>query len=719
MTRYPVRLWPVLLVALTCAQPLWAEGRRAVVIGNSAYPGAPLENPDRDARLMAQTLDELGFDVSLFLDVSSAQMPLLLDRVQEKLADAEVAVVYYAGHGLQFRDENLLLPVDTDFTSVAGIAGAGLPLSRMLGAATAGGGGVRLVILDACRNALAASAPEGELKSGFSFVEAPRGEVLIAFSTGAGEVAFDSAGGVNSPYTTALANALQQSGADLYDVFRSVRRAVRSGTGGQQIPWITGSIESSVVLRPALTRAAPVPADAAAGAVVRTQGGAVLTLDGVLWDYLQGSVNPDDFRRFAEVFPDSPHAPEARDRQGQTLARADAQSVSRDGVRLSPQEIVTEMGAASPDPGETGRASVLIDQSGSYVMRDSFRTWPLQLPATKAGLAASATDCDEEAADPVDPDKLSPGVSDANLNIRRALRACAFALAADPQNPRLLFQFGRVLDVARRHDWANAWYEAAIEGGYSAAMVNRGFNARMGRGGARDPDLSFALYTRAAQGGNLRGRTNLGNAFLLGEGVEKNPEEGVLWLRLAASMGWPHAVNALGDAYMNGTGVTATPEEAVALYRSAAEMGQTTAMANLGRAYLAGRGVAADAAQGLAWLDRARGMGNGFAPVYAGRFYLEGGGGIAADPPRARQLFEDATRRGNAIGYLELAEGHRKGAFGAPPDLEAALRNALFAEAGRVKQAAPLVEELAATLPADRVAAIRAEVKTFLDQNGL
>jgi TPR repeat protein len=181
----------------------------------------------------------------------------------------------------------------------------------------------------------------------------------------------------------------------------------------------------------------------------------------------------------------------------------------------------------------------------------------------------------------------------------------------------------------------------------------------------------------------------------------------------------PHAINALGDAYLNGTGDDQSANEAVELYGSAAGMGQTTAMANVGLAYLNGTGVEQDAATGLEWLERSRGLGNGFAPLYAGRFYLAGGDGVAEDPGRARTLFEDATRRGNALGFLELAKGWRDGVFDSPADPEAAFRNALLAEAGRVNKAADLVVEIASTLAPDREAAIRKEVSVFLEQNGL
>jgi hypothetical protein len=698
-----------------------AETRAAIVVGNSAYSGQALVNPRNDAALMAQTLQELGFDVSLYLDVTAPQSPLLEDQIRTKLSGADVAVLYFAGHGLQYKGENLLLPVDTDLTSVAGISEAGIPLSDLLEAVTSGAEGIKIIILDACRNPLV-EGDDDELRSGFNFVEAPSGEVLIAFSTGAGEVAFDSAGGQNSPYTTALVNALQQSGSDIYDVFRSVRRSVRSGTGGQQIPWITGSIETDYVFRPSVEVAA-VGADTAGPSgpvVVKTVDGEVLSVDRVLWEYLQSSSDPADFERFVEVFPTSPFATSAKERAEFQLASIDGETLTRDGINLSTQEIANEVIAGLPDtPEEGARTSLLLDQSGEYVMRDSFRTWPLALPETAEGVSSMATACDEEASDPLDPYKVSPGISEGNVNVRNAVRACAFDLAVDPENPRLIFQFARVLDIVRRHDWANAYYDRAAELAYPAAMVNRGFNAKIGRGQERDLVLSAQLYRRAALLGNLRGRTNFGNAFLRGEGVEKNPEEGILWLQLAASMGWPHAVNALGDAYRNGTGLEKDRTEAVALYRSAAEQGQTTAMANLGVAYLNGQGVEKDVLRGMEWLDRAIDLGNGFAPVYAGRFYLEGSPELPADAARAKDLFEAATRRGNVIGYLDLAKGFEQGQFPEGANPVEAYRNALFAEAGRVKGFEEVLERTAAALSPDQQAAIKAEVVLFLEQNGL
>lgn len=702
-----LRLAAIVLSNLLAA-PAIAENKVAILIGNSNYDFQPLTNPKNDAVQLAASFTELGFETTLYYDVKKDQLPLLQESIETQFANADIGVLFFAGHGLQYQDENLLVSVDADLTSVEGVTSASLTLSELLLSTTTTDSGVKIVILDACRNPLVESANLG-LKPGFSFEEAPRGEVLIAFSTAAGEVAYDSTGGDNSPYTTALINALQQTDRDIYDTFRSVRGSVRSATGGQQIPWITGSIETDYVFRPRLDT----------GITLNSDG--IPPIDEVLWEFLRTSIDPRDAEQFLAAFPQSRFAEEATAiREVQLVEAETVAPLSRNGVDLSPQAVQQQIATDPSLPTDQGgRTEPILDQSGSYVLRDSFRIWPLEMPQTASGLGSVATRCDEEAADPSDPGKLSPGVSNGVMDTRRALRACAYDLAADPENPRLLFQFARTLDQLRRYEWANDYYDLAVAGGYSAAMVNRGFNARLGRGEDRDLELSAALYRRAALLGNPRGRTNLGNAYLNGQGVEKDAEEGVLWLRLAASMGWPHATNALGDVYWSGRGLPEDRVEAVELYQSAAEQGQTTGMANLGRAYVQGEGIARNTQLGLNLLEEAMAKGNGFAALHAGRFYLNGNEDVAANPDLAREMFEAATRRGARSGYIELARGYEGGRFAGGVDLERALRNVLFSQASRHPRADELYESISAQMNAADVQRISDEVAQFIKQNGI
>ena len=695
------------------AQPTF----KAIVVGNTGYDKAPLENALNDATLVAQTLEEVGFSVDLFHNVTSDQLPSLRERV-DALADADVSVLYFAGHGLQYKGDNLLVTTDADVTNSDSIIEKSARLSDVIRRMATGSKGLRLVILDACRQDISPGG-QSDFSPGFSLTEAPEGEVLIAFSTGSGELAYDGVGGDNSPYTSALANAFLRSNADVYDIFRFVRRSVRSSTGGRQIPWITGSVESEYIFR----KDSPLPdikeAEKSTAPVVTTAG-ETLSVDSVLWYYLRDSIDPEDFRRFQTSFPDSIFADDAGARETELTDKliqvAELRAPSGD---LSPKSIVSEL-APTPSPEDEARRSVLLDQSGSYVMRPSFRTWPLELPtSTPAGIASTATSCDEEAADPFDPQKLSPGLSADTLNVRRALRACAFDLANDPNNPRLLFQFGRVLDVAGRAQWANAYYSAAAEADYSAAMVNLGFNFRRGRGVERSMENAISLYRRGAELGNMRARTNMGDVYLYGRGVDAQPEEGILWFRLAASLGWPAAVNALGDAYRQGLGTAQDQATAIELYRSAAEAGQTTAMANLGVSYLQGRGVEQDVNEGLLWIERAIELGNGFAPVYGGQFFFNGGGGVAANPERAEQLIRLGARRGNRVAYRELARGFLEGKFPGGRDTVKAYRNALFAVRARVRNAEKLRDQAATDLDETTRARISAEVEAFIRSNGI
>ncbi|RVT85278.1 peptidase [Rhodobacteraceae bacterium CCMM004] len=681
--------------------------RHALVIGNAGYAQAPLDTPIDDARLVARVLAELGFEVDLRLDVSDADLPDIRAVIEGPLAAADVGLFYFAGHGLRYGGENMMVTVATDLTDGDDIRDKSIALSALLDRLTQSGGGLKIVVLDSCRNEVLPGA-DASLSTGFSLEEAPRGEVLVAFSTAAGDVALDSVGGRNSPYTAALANALQLGGADVYDVFRAIRRDVRSSTGGRQVPWLTGSIETEFVFRAAAAApAAPDPAAAARPGSFVTPAGARITLDAILWSFLENSLDGRDLRMFASAFPESRHAARAAERLREIdLSGPDSDATARGLDMVTPEEAAAQQ-------------SRVLDMAGTYVLREAFRIWPERLPDVEKGLGRVFTACDALAADPVDPQKVSPGISAPTMDARQALRACGFDLARDPNNPRLLFQFARVLGVLGRHDWSNAIYDRAAALGYEAALVNRGYNARIGRGQERDLELAFDLTLRAAEMGNPRARTNIGAAFINGRGVDKDPGEGILWVRLAASMGWPHATNLLGDNYRLGRGVAVDLDEAFSLYRAAASQGQTTAMANLGLAYVRGEGTEPDEAEGIAWLNRAAQLGNRFAPLYLGDIYLDGAGSIAADPVLARALYRTAAERGAGRAYARLAEGHLAGRFGAGPDPAAAYRNALFAQAARQLGGSDVLDRAAAALSPETRAGIEADVARFLKLNGL
>lgn len=700
-----------LAILMALAGALWTSGasssfaqtpsakRVAIVIGNSGYTFSPLTNPRNDAKLIATTFTELGFDVLLLQDIKKAMIPDLEATIKARVADADMAVVYYAGHAVQHEGQNLLMPVDVRTDSVKHVVDDSIKLNELINVVE-DAPGIKLFILDACRNSPVADGKN--LRSGLAYVEAGSGQVLIAFATSAGQAAYDGTG-ANSPYTAALSNALQTPGLDIYDTFRTVRGNVRQATEGTQIPWITGSIETRFVFRPGEQDSRPPE-------TVDT-----LSLDQVLWTFIRNSPDPTDFERFTAAFPDSQYTKEAMNLGQQRKAELQKRGLIIGGTLENVS--IADAGSAQL-PGDTDAGEFVFQQGGQLAVSETFRLWPSKLPEAPGQFQALVTDCDLYAADPVDPQRVVPGISNGLVNIRDGIRACALALAKDPANARLQFQLGRVLEIARRYEWATLLYERSAAQNYSAALTNLGYMYRAGVG--HDVDFAKALdyYVKASALGNLRARTNIGTAYMRGQGVPKMPEEGVLWYRLAASSGWANAVNALANAYSRGEGVKKDPPLAARLYGEAVSGGQLDAMMSLGRLYLSGEGVDTNIGKGMELLLAASDKGNRFAPFYAAQKILTGAEGLEKDPQRALSLFQLAAERGFENAYVDLAKGYRDGAFGAKPDLKQAYFNAVLADRFEAPDGKETKESFAKLLDAATRKQIEAQADLFVRQNG-
>ena len=218
------------------------EQRLALVIGNSAYRAAPLRNPVNDATLMSETLRELGFDVSLHTDMDRRDMRRAISDFGAKLEESKgnaVALIFYAGHGVQINGENYLIPVDAEIYAEVDIEIEGIKASTMLNTMAWSDSRMNIVILDACRNnPFIASARSSS--GGLARMDAPTG-TLLAYSTAPGMVAEDGSGR-NSTYTQALARAMKQPGQKVEDVFKRVRVSVLERTSERQVPWESSSL---------------------------------------------------------------------------------------------------------------------------------------------------------------------------------------------------------------------------------------------------------------------------------------------------------------------------------------------------------------------------------------------------------------------------------------------------------------------------------------------
>jgi len=238
-----------LALPLATLSPAMAADRLALVIGQSAYRSvAPLPNPANDAAAMAKLLEDAGFDVSTASDLSQSDLRRSVSDFAAKLADKgadTVALVFYAGHGIQVDGENYLIPVDVDPKREADVPLQAVRLNDVLNTLTSVPSRMRIILLDACRNNPFPGI-ERTTGSGLAMVDARTGAAgtFISYSTSPGAEAEDGSG-ANSPYTTALIKVAREPGLTIEEAFKRVRVAVAQETDGRQVPWDSSSLTDS------------------------------------------------------------------------------------------------------------------------------------------------------------------------------------------------------------------------------------------------------------------------------------------------------------------------------------------------------------------------------------------------------------------------------------------------------------------------------------------
>jgi urea transport system substrate-binding protein len=302
--RLSSRLGILAWLALIVAAPAAAEKRVALVVGNSAYRNVtPLDNPANDAKLMASTLRGIGFTLvgdGAQLDLDKAALDNAVQSFSTQIQGADVGLFYYAGHGVQLRGANYLVPVNANLTREADVdfqlVDTELVLRQMEGAGTK----LNIVILDACRNNPFGGRGLRATTGGLAQMQAPEG-TLISYATQPGNVAQDGAEG-NSPFTKALAATIRKPGLGIFDAFNEVGLVVKRSTGGAQQPWVSSSpIDGSFFF----SGAPSAPAQA---------GSPGATADEATWGFVKDTKDPDELRRFIEQFPASARRVEAASR---------------------------------------------------------------------------------------------------------------------------------------------------------------------------------------------------------------------------------------------------------------------------------------------------------------------------------------------------------------------------------------------------------------------
>ena len=328
-----------LLLALLCAVSCqaWAQAagpaaaaaategpnrRIALVIGNNAYDSAPLTNSINDARSMAGVLREAGFTVMLLTDVDQRQFQLSLREFGERLKAAGsggAGLFYYAGHGMQIKGRNFLIPVRSNIAHEDEVAYTAVDAQSVLDKMESAGSGTNIVILDACRNHPFVRSFRSA-QQGLAQMDAPVG-TLVAYATAPGAVAIDSLPGMrNGLYTTHLLEAVRRPGLKVEDVLKQTRNAVLRASGNKQMPWEASALVGDFYFHPPREGAVAGAAAPAAAQAPATQAPAAPAFDAqaavedALWEAVKDSRSSAELFAYLNRFPFGRHAREARRR---------------------------------------------------------------------------------------------------------------------------------------------------------------------------------------------------------------------------------------------------------------------------------------------------------------------------------------------------------------------------------------------------------------------
>src|SRR4030081_1292795 len=286
-----------------------ADRRVAFVVGNGAYKNvSPLPNPPIDAKAIAGMVRNVGFEVVEGTNLTRDKMTERLLEFGNKAQGADVAVFFYAGHGIAISGSNYLLPVDADIKSEMDVKlGAAINIDLTLDQ-TMSDAKVKLVFLDACRdNPFAAKIKSNSATRSVSvqtgLAEMKSGEgTLIAFATGPGQTALDGQEGTNSPFTRALLANIAAPGVEIQQAMTKVRAQVNEETNKGQLPWGHTNLIGTVYLNqaPAATAAAPASSPAPA-AVASTSGNSDVEVE--FWRSVRESNKPEELNAYLTNYP--------------------------------------------------------------------------------------------------------------------------------------------------------------------------------------------------------------------------------------------------------------------------------------------------------------------------------------------------------------------------------------------------------------------------------
>ncbi|MEI8393621.1 MAG: caspase family protein [Rhodospirillaceae bacterium] len=560
-------LFPALILSVTPVMA--AAGKRvALVIGNGAYLQVPkLANPAADARAMAAALKSTGFTVIEGVDLA---LPAMLDRIHafgQAAEGSEIALVFYAGHGLQVAGRNYLLPVDAKLQRETDLRREAVEVDEILGEARQARR-LRLVILDACRDnpflaqmARSLGTRSALVGRGFARIDDIESDTLIAYATKADAIAEDGEG-THSPYTSALLKHLTAPDLTVERFFGKVRDSVQETTKGRQQPFVYGSLGGEPIY---LTRAPASPAVS-----VPESSKAADATELAFWDAIKTSANPADYQAYLDTYPAGRFAALAKVR---ARVRTTVASVEPASVPVPVARMIAPPVEPVPSPATTPQVSALA----------------AGIDCGRFGAAGDRETCDKaNAGDPSLITAVAARLERGQGTVPDETEAARlYRLAAERGDARARTGLGELLESGRGvpadEVAAAGFYKLAAEQGDAQARYDLGVMLENGRGGPRDEAAAARWYRLAADQGNADAQVTLGLLLEKGRGVARDLAAAAELYRRAAEHGHPQGQAYLAALLEQGRGVPRDPAEALRYYRLAAAQGSALAQTALQR----------------------------------------------------------------------------------------------------------------------------------------
>jgi uncharacterized caspase-like protein len=314
----------ILASAASAATTTGPQRRVALVIGNSSYQYAPhLPNPGNDAEAVAASLQQLGFEVTKGIDLDRSETELIIKQFAKTLPGADVALLFYAGHGIQVGTKNYLVPVDAQLGDETDLSFEATDLDLVLNVMSREPR-VNLVFLDACRDnpfAQTLARSMGSTRStsigrGLAIVQATAGS-FIAYATDPDQVALDG-NGSHSPFTAALLAHMASPGQSISDMMIAVRNDVLTATQQRQRPWDTSSLTSPFYFMPTVATTETLATTVAPTETAPAQGA---DREVVFWQSVQSSNSAPQYQAYLDQYPNGTFAPLARTRIDELKAK--------------------------------------------------------------------------------------------------------------------------------------------------------------------------------------------------------------------------------------------------------------------------------------------------------------------------------------------------------------------------------------------------------------